>query len=84
MSTPLLAAGATAGLPDAQLIVFAAGLVVLAGLIAMTEAALPRSPRPGPPSWPGTARAARVPSRPSPATWSAISICSCCCGCSPS
>ncbi|MBQ0993653.1 HlyC/CorC family transporter [Micromonospora sp. H61] len=41
MSTPpLLAAGATAGLPDFQLIVFAAGLVVLAGLIAMTEAAL--------------------------------------------
>ncbi|MFV2102631.1 hemolysin family protein [Micromonospora sp. LOL_024] len=29
-----------AGLPDLQLLVFAAGLVVLAGLIAMTEAAL--------------------------------------------
>lgn len=34
-----LAASAT-GLPDLQLLVFAAGLVVLAGLIAMTEAAL--------------------------------------------
>ncbi|RIV35648.1 HlyC/CorC family transporter [Micromonospora radicis] len=34
-----LAAPAT-GLPDLQLLVFAAGLVVLAGLIAMTEAAL--------------------------------------------
>nr|WP_204025060.1 hemolysin family protein [Micromonospora andamanensis] len=34
-----LAAAAT-GLPDLQLLVFAAGLVVLAGLIAMTEAAL--------------------------------------------
>lgn len=41
MSTPLLlAVGPTAGLPDLQLIVFAAGLVVLAGVIAMTEAAL--------------------------------------------
>ncbi|SCL17380.1 Hemolysin, contains CBS domains [Micromonospora nigra] len=39
MSTPLSAA-APAGLPDLQLIVFAAGLVVLAGVIAMTEAAL--------------------------------------------
>lgn len=36
----ILAAAPTAGLPDLQLIVFAAGLVVLAGLIAMTEAAL--------------------------------------------
>ncbi|WBB51606.1 hemolysin family protein [Verrucosispora sp. WMMA2044] len=35
----VLAASAT-GLPDLQLLVFAAGLVVLAGLIAMTEAAL--------------------------------------------
>ncbi|MGW0506299.1 hemolysin family protein [Micromonospora sp. NPDC003241] len=35
----VLAAPAT-GLPDLQLLVFAAGLVVLAGLIAMTEAAL--------------------------------------------
>ncbi|MGN9809055.1 hemolysin family protein [Micromonospora sp. BQ11] len=34
------AAAAATGLPDLQLIVFAAGLVVLAGLIAMTEAAL--------------------------------------------
>ncbi|MER6591992.1 hemolysin family protein [Micromonospora purpureochromogenes] len=33
-------AAAAAGLPDLQLIFFAAGLVVLAGLIAMTEAAL--------------------------------------------
>ncbi|MDM4720286.1 hemolysin family protein [Micromonospora sp. WMMA1363] len=39
MSTHAAAAGAT-GLPDLQLIFFAAGLVVLAGLIAMTEAAL--------------------------------------------
>ncbi|MEH0973884.1 hemolysin family protein [Micromonospora sp. CPCC 205546] len=39
MTTPTLAAGA-AGLPDLQLLVSAAGLVVLAGLIAMTEAAL--------------------------------------------
>ncbi|MEV1142959.1 hemolysin family protein [Micromonospora sp. NPDC049799] len=39
MSPHTVAAGA-AGLPDLQLIVFAAGLVVLAGLIAMTEAAL--------------------------------------------
>ncbi|OKI45758.1 hypothetical protein A6A27_37650 [Micromonospora sp. CB01531] len=38
MST--LAAGTPAGLPDLQLIFVAAGLVVLAGLIAMTEAAL--------------------------------------------
>jgi CBS domain containing-hemolysin-like protein len=38
--TTLAAASGTAGLPDLQLIVFAAGLVVLAGLIAMTEAAL--------------------------------------------
>jgi CBS domain containing-hemolysin-like protein len=38
--TILAAGGAPAGLPDLQLIVFAAGLVVLAGLIAMTEAAL--------------------------------------------
>lgn len=34
-----LAASAT-GLPDLQLLAFAAGLVVLGGLIAMTEAAL--------------------------------------------
>ncbi|MBY8875174.1 hemolysin family protein [Micromonospora sp. PLK6-60] len=40
MSSPTLAAGAAPGLPDLQLIFFAAGLVVLAGLIAMTEAAL--------------------------------------------
>ncbi|RKN42670.1 hemolysin family protein [Micromonospora endolithica] len=39
MSSHTVAAGA-AGLPDLQLIVFAAGLVGLAGLIAMTEAAL--------------------------------------------
>ncbi|MEU9509821.1 hemolysin family protein [Micromonospora sp. NPDC048170] len=39
MNIPILAAGAT-GLPDLQLLVFAASLVVLAGLIAMTEAAL--------------------------------------------
>ncbi|MFB9546277.1 hemolysin family protein [Micromonospora sagamiensis] len=39
MTTPTLAAGA-AGLPDLQLLVFAAGLVVLAGIIAATEAAL--------------------------------------------
>nr|WP_170863519.1 hemolysin family protein [Micromonospora sediminimaris] len=38
MDTPL--AAAATGLPDLQLLVFAAGLVVLAGLIAMTEAAL--------------------------------------------
>ncbi|MEV7226821.1 hemolysin family protein [Polymorphospora sp. NPDC051019] len=38
---PLLAAtGSAANLPDLQLLVFAAGLVVLAGLFAMTEAAL--------------------------------------------
>ncbi|MEU1811340.1 hemolysin family protein [Micromonospora sp. WMMD1076] len=36
----LAAVRAPAGLPDLQLLVFAAGLVVLAGLIAMTEAAL--------------------------------------------
>ncbi|SCL42030.1 Hemolysin, contains CBS domains [Micromonospora pallida] len=40
MDTPILAAGTTAGLPDLQLLVFAAGLVVLAGIIAATEAAL--------------------------------------------
>ncbi|MFI9529392.1 hemolysin family protein [Micromonospora rosaria] len=40
MDTPTLAAATAAGLPDLQLIFFAAGLVVLAGLIAMTEAAL--------------------------------------------
>nr|WP_196222590.1 hemolysin family protein [Micromonospora sp. CP22] len=38
MDTPM--AAAATGLPDLQLLVFAAGLVVLAGLIAMTEAAL--------------------------------------------
>ncbi|WFE42756.1 hemolysin family protein [Micromonospora sp. WMMD998] len=38
--TSLAAAGAPAGLPDFQLLFFGAGLVVLAGLIAMTEAAL--------------------------------------------
>jgi CBS domain containing-hemolysin-like protein len=37
---PVLAAGASGGLPDLQLIFFAAGLVVLAGVFAMTEAAL--------------------------------------------
>ncbi|MBO4142058.1 HlyC/CorC family transporter [Micromonospora tulbaghiae] len=36
----LAAVRAPAGLPDLQLLFFAAGLVVLAGLIAMTEAAL--------------------------------------------
>ncbi len=36
----LAAVRAPAGLPDLQLLVFAAGLVVLAGLIAMTESAL--------------------------------------------
>ncbi|MEU0962883.1 hemolysin family protein [Micromonospora aurantiaca] len=36
----LAAVRTPAGLPDLQLLVFAAGLVVLAGLIAMTEAAL--------------------------------------------
>ncbi|MER7165265.1 hemolysin family protein [Micromonospora sp. NPDC000207] len=40
MDTPTLAAEAGTGLPDLQLIFSAAGLVVLAGLIAMTEAAL--------------------------------------------
>ncbi|MFV2082905.1 hemolysin family protein [Micromonospora sp. LOL_021] len=38
--TPLAAAAAVTGLPDLQLLVIAAGLVVLAGIIAMTEAAL--------------------------------------------
>ncbi|WBB79687.1 hemolysin family protein [Micromonospora sp. WMMD882] len=38
MTTP--SAAAAAGLPDLQLLVFAAGLVVLAGIIAATEAAL--------------------------------------------
>lgn len=36
---PVLAVGAT-GLPDLQLLFFAAGLVIIAGVIAMTEAAL--------------------------------------------
>jgi CBS domain containing-hemolysin-like protein len=36
----MLAAGSAAQLPDLQLLLFAAGLVVLAGVIAMTEAAL--------------------------------------------
>ncbi len=40
MTTTLAAVGAPAGLPDLTLLVVAAGLVVLAGLIAMTEAAL--------------------------------------------
>lgn len=40
MSAYLSAAGATVGLPDLQLLVFAAGLVMLAGVIAATEAAL--------------------------------------------
>ncbi|AXO36140.1 magnesium and cobalt efflux protein CorC [Micromonospora sp. B006] len=40
MMDALAAVRAPAGLPDLQLLVFAAGLVVLAGLIAMTEAAL--------------------------------------------
>ncbi|WFE30553.1 hemolysin family protein [Solwaraspora sp. WMMD791] len=38
--TPLAATAGAAGLPDLQLLIFAAGLVVLAGIIAMTEAAL--------------------------------------------
>ncbi|MFY1636998.1 hemolysin family protein [Solwaraspora sp. WMMB335] len=38
--TPLAAAASATGLPDLQLLIFAAGLVVLAGVIAMTEAAL--------------------------------------------
>ncbi|MFE9958376.1 hemolysin family protein [Micromonospora sp. NPDC005299] len=38
--TTLAAGGAPAGLPDLPLLAVAAGLVVLAGLIAMTEAAL--------------------------------------------
>ncbi|WP_370518258.1 hemolysin family protein [Micromonospora sp. AMSO31t] len=38
--TTLAAGGAPAGLPDLTLLAVAAGLVVLAGLIAMTEAAL--------------------------------------------
>jgi CBS domain containing-hemolysin-like protein len=37
---PLLAAGPTGGLPDVQLIVYAAVLVFLAGLASMTDAAL--------------------------------------------
>ncbi|BCB84408.1 hemolysin family protein [Phytohabitans suffuscus] len=42
MSGHLAATGAAAGggLPDLQLLVFAAGLVVLAGIVAMTDAAL--------------------------------------------
>ncbi|HEX7744563.1 MAG TPA: hemolysin family protein [Micromonosporaceae bacterium] len=40
MAVHPLAAGAAAELPDLQLLLFAAGLVVLAGVIAMTEAAL--------------------------------------------
>ncbi|MER7460215.1 hemolysin family protein [Micromonospora sp. NPDC126480] len=40
MSASATVAAGAAGLPDLQLIFFAAGLVVLAGLIAMTEAAL--------------------------------------------
>jgi CBS domain containing-hemolysin-like protein len=40
MPVHLAAAGVPAGLPDLQLLVFAAGLVVLAGLCAMTDAAL--------------------------------------------
>ncbi|WP_262282571.1 hemolysin family protein [Micromonospora sp. MA102] len=40
VTTTLAAVGAPAGLPDLTLLVVAAGLVVLAGLIAMTEAAL--------------------------------------------
>ncbi|MCP3785807.1 hemolysin family protein [Micromonospora sp. A3M-1-15] len=40
VTATLAAAGAPAGLPDLPLLVVAAGLVVLAGLIAMTEAAL--------------------------------------------
>lgn len=40
MITTLAAGGAPAGLPDLTLLAVAAGLVVLAGLIAMTEAAL--------------------------------------------
>ncbi|MFC7545375.1 hemolysin family protein [Plantactinospora sp. GCM10030261] len=40
MPDHLAAAGVTAGLPDAHLLVFGAALVVLAGLFAMTEAAL--------------------------------------------
>jgi CBS domain containing-hemolysin-like protein len=37
---PHLSAAASAGLPDLQLLLWAAGLVVLAGLVAMTDAAL--------------------------------------------
>jgi CBS domain containing-hemolysin-like protein len=40
MPAHLAAAGAAAGLPDLQLLFFAAGLVVLAGIFAMTDAAL--------------------------------------------
>jgi CBS domain containing-hemolysin-like protein len=40
MPTHLAAAGAATGLPDLQLLFFAAGLVVLAGIWAMTDAAL--------------------------------------------
>ena len=40
MTATLAAGGAPAGLPDLPLLAVAAGLVVLAGLIAMTEAAL--------------------------------------------
>ncbi|BCB79349.1 hemolysin family protein [Phytohabitans flavus] len=42
MSASLAATGAAAGggLPDLQLLLFAAGLVVLAGIVAMTDAAL--------------------------------------------
>ncbi|MGW0434309.1 hemolysin family protein [Micromonospora sp. NPDC003197] len=40
MPAHLAAAGAPAGLPDLQLLFSAAGLVVLAGIFAMTEAAL--------------------------------------------
>ncbi|MDG4764845.1 hemolysin family protein [Solwaraspora sp. WMMD406] len=38
--TPLAAVAGQAGLPDLQLLIVAAGLVVVAGIIAMTEAAL--------------------------------------------
>jgi CBS domain containing-hemolysin-like protein len=40
VDVPLLAAATTGGLPDAQLIVFATALVLLAGLASMTDAAL--------------------------------------------
>ncbi|MEV1288857.1 hemolysin family protein [Micromonospora sp. NPDC049679] len=39
-ATPLAAVDVASGLPDLQLLVFAAGLVVLAGIVAMTDAAL--------------------------------------------